>query len=71
MKSNNDSHSNHQDNDSDDDDNKKNGNLNRAPVNIFSAQVKEPTVESILTIIDLSLLQNDGLMNNKLNINNL
>jgi len=71
MKSNNDFNANNQDNDSDDDDLKKNGNLNRAPVNIFSGQVKEPTVESILTIIDLSLLEKDGLMNPKLNINNL
>ena len=71
MKSNND-YNNIQDiNDSDNDDERKNSNLNRAPINIFSGQVKEPTIESIVSTIDLNLLENDNIVNKKLNIHNL
>lgn len=69
MKSNNDFSN--MDNDDDNDDERKNSNFNRAPVNIFSGQVKEPTVESIVTTIDLNLLENDNIVKKNLDIQNL
>jgi len=71
MKSNNDFNNIQDINDSDNDDERKNSNLNRAPINIFSGQVKEPTIESIVSTIDLNLLENDNIVNKKLNIHNL
>lgn len=59
----------HEEGNDDDEMKKFSHNPNRAPANIFSGQVKEPTMEASVSVVDLSA--DDGLMNKKLNINNL